>query len=450
MSEYGGKQRNQLSKAISSSESQDVQLQRFEDNRPQTNSQLNLINSIQKKVNKNLTTNNTIQLKKIDVVARGITHLVHLNEQGSLYQEDFMQNEVAETRPGDSIVIETAFPIFSRRGPNQEQNFSRDKNAESSHLWINAITHNDEYLPSYTFIRKGTFDKRRVPKTVYNLASGTVPETLMHEYAEQQQMFNLDSGHMAVADAVFANMDEEGVIEGIVNLLMEHNPNGQFGLTKAYKTTDARREALETQMKNPKTLMTNLKLLLHHNYPGYNGVQQFLMQMPPIIIKAFRKKSKGIELGDLSIGDRAHGKVDIVHMVNAYGFDPINDIVQVQHLATMLKPGGRLVITAETTGPTVKPFFKGYEGDMSPDTLFEHVSRVLETYNLGNYFTLGSLVYPHGIPLALGLRSDVMPRNAFTASMISTRHTMPSVDTTRMPDVSTLQITFIRNEQEYK
>lgn len=51
MAEYGGKQRNQLSKAISSSESQDVQLQRFADNRPQTNSQLNLIHSIQKKSN---------------------------------------------------------------------------------------------------------------------------------------------------------------------------------------------------------------------------------------------------------------------------------------------------------------------------------------------------------------------------------------------------------------
>lgn len=51
MAEYGGKQRGQLSKAISRSESKDAQLQRFVNNRPQTDSQMNLIHSIQKKPN---------------------------------------------------------------------------------------------------------------------------------------------------------------------------------------------------------------------------------------------------------------------------------------------------------------------------------------------------------------------------------------------------------------
>lgn len=51
MAEYGGKQRNQLSKVTSSSESKDVQLKRFIDNRPQAVSQMNLIRSIQKKPN---------------------------------------------------------------------------------------------------------------------------------------------------------------------------------------------------------------------------------------------------------------------------------------------------------------------------------------------------------------------------------------------------------------
>lgn len=51
MAEYGGKQRSQLSKVISRSESKDIQLQRFVDNRVQVNSQMNLIRSIQKKPN---------------------------------------------------------------------------------------------------------------------------------------------------------------------------------------------------------------------------------------------------------------------------------------------------------------------------------------------------------------------------------------------------------------
>lgn len=51
MAEYGGKQRKQLSKVIGNSESKDVQLKRFIDNRPQAASQMNLIRSIQKKPN---------------------------------------------------------------------------------------------------------------------------------------------------------------------------------------------------------------------------------------------------------------------------------------------------------------------------------------------------------------------------------------------------------------
>lgn len=51
MAEYGGKQRKQLSKVIGDSESKDVQLKRFIDNRPQAISQMNLIRSIQKKPN---------------------------------------------------------------------------------------------------------------------------------------------------------------------------------------------------------------------------------------------------------------------------------------------------------------------------------------------------------------------------------------------------------------
>lgn len=51
MAEYGGKQRNQLGKVVRHSESKGGQLQRFVDNRPQRESQMNLIRSIQKKPN---------------------------------------------------------------------------------------------------------------------------------------------------------------------------------------------------------------------------------------------------------------------------------------------------------------------------------------------------------------------------------------------------------------
>jgi hypothetical protein len=405
---------------------------------------------VQKKNNKSMMTSDAVQLRKIDVVARGITHLVRLNEQGSLYQEDFMKNEVSETRAGDSVVIETDIRVRSRRGPNQEQDPSRDKHADSNHVWTNAITHNDEVLPSHTFIRDGTFDVRRTPKTVFNLASGTVPETLMHTNVEQQLVVNLDSGHMAVADVVFTN-SSNAVIQLIAALLVEKNPKGQFGTTKALETTEARQEVLEQQMRDkPATLMTNLKLLLHEIYPGRGGVLSFLEVMPPNIREAVAKNLSTLKSfipGDLSTGAdqaRTYGAVDVVHMVNAYGFDPINESVHVQHLATMLKRGGRLVITAEKSGPTVSPLLPEHPETMSPSVLAGHVSRILGATDLGQFFVLGPLVYPHGMPLGAGPRSHVMPRNALTASMGSSRHTMPSANTTDMRDDFTVQITFIR------
>lgn len=405
---------------------------------------------VQKKTNKSMMTSDAVQLRKIDVVARGITHLVRLNEQGSLYQEDFMKNEVSETRAGDSVVIETDIRVRSRRGPNQEQDPSRDKNADSNHVWTNAITHNDEVLPSHTFIRDGTFDERRAPKTVFNLASGTVPETLMHTDVEQQLVVNLDSGHMAVADAVFAN-SSPAVIQRIAALLVEKNPKGQFGTTKALKTTEARQAVLEQQMSDkPATLMTNLKLLLHEIYPGHGGVLNFLKAMPPNIKETVDKSLstlKSFRLGDLSTGAdlaKTYGAVDVVHMVNAFGFNPINDREQVEHLATMLKRGGRLVITAEKSGPTVSPLLPEHPETMSPSVLAGHVSHILGGTDLGQFFVLGPLVYPHGMPLGAGPRSHVMPRNALTASMGSSRHTMPSANTTDMRDDFTVQITFIR------
>lgn len=51
MAEYGGKLRKQFGKVVGDSESKDVQLKRFIDNRPQAISQMNLIRSIQKKPN---------------------------------------------------------------------------------------------------------------------------------------------------------------------------------------------------------------------------------------------------------------------------------------------------------------------------------------------------------------------------------------------------------------
>ncbi|MNP94621.1 hypothetical protein D3C85_71620 [compost metagenome] len=100
---------------------------------------------------------NVKQLKKENIIANGITHLVKLNEEGSLYQENFTENEVAETRAGETLTIETANRLRSRRGPNQELNPLRDAKGESNQIWVNALTYNKQDLPPHSYIREGTY-----------------------------------------------------------------------------------------------------------------------------------------------------------------------------------------------------------------------------------------------------------------------------------------------------
>ena len=407
----------------------------------------------QKAANNVSGTHDASQLRKIDVLTKGITHLVQINNAGSLYQADFEQNEVAETDQGDSIVIETDYSIRSRRGPNQEKADFRSE-PESNHVWINAITHNDEVLPVNSFIRDGTFVERKRPKSVFNLASGTVPNTLMHPNADEQEVLNIDSGHMAVADAAFAYRKDNVVVDKIAHLLVLHNPKNQFSLGKGknLQTENDKIDLLKKQMiEKDSTFNSNLKLLLHDCYRGKDGALSFLKEMPKNVQQYALKNLNNLtdfRHGDLESGSgiaKEEGQADVVHMVNAFGFDPIEDEQQVVHLANMLRPGGRLVITAEATGPTVKPLWKGSNLPNSSGELFALISTNLRETEIGKYFYLGPLIYPHGMPVNYGARSAVMPSNSFTRSMETTRHTMPSEKTTEMVDSTTVQITFVRN-----
>ena len=392
-------------------------------------------------------TSEVMQLKRVDVQALDVTHLVQLNENGSLYQQDYLANEVAETRPGDSVVIEDTDTLLSRRGPNQEQDPTRDADDKRTNLWTNAIAHNDLPLPANTYIRNGTFAARDgAPKVVANLASGTVDQTLMHPYADGQQVVNIDSGHMAVADAVCALVNPE-VIRAVSDLAITHIPT-KIQFPKAHADSKARLIWLSEKMTNKKTFASNLKTLLHTAFPGAQGVLSFLQHMPTAVKEAVEKQLstlKDFEHGDLATAAQAHRQgFDVVHMVNAFGFDPIDDQAQVLHLATMLKAGGRLVITAEQTGPTVFPLFGDFKGGRSEETLLAHVQANFAKHPLSAYFEIGALVYLGKGAVNYGDRSQVMPKNQFTAPL-NTRHTMPSDGGTDMKDAPTVQVTFVRN-----
>lgn len=99
-----------------------------------------------------------VQLAPKQVQTTGITHLVRLNDEGSLYQENFIENEVAETRPGDQILIETDDQLRSRRGGNQESDPQRDKTGPSSYVWVRASKFNKVQLPPKSYIRQDMFE----------------------------------------------------------------------------------------------------------------------------------------------------------------------------------------------------------------------------------------------------------------------------------------------------
>lgn len=64
-------------------------------------------------------------------VVTGISHLVVL-QNGSLYNESFLENEYKEVTEEDLVEIETDEPLRSRRGPNQEEFAIQDNTFEAT------------------------------------------------------------------------------------------------------------------------------------------------------------------------------------------------------------------------------------------------------------------------------------------------------------------------------
>ncbi len=87
----------------------------------------------------------------------GLTHLVRLHE-GSLYQRDFLVNEVMEVSGHDAIVIESDLGYLSRRGPNQEvrENNQDDELGEQKHSWVKVLSVNGATAGQEVYVREAT------------------------------------------------------------------------------------------------------------------------------------------------------------------------------------------------------------------------------------------------------------------------------------------------------
>jgi len=87
----------------------------------------------------------------------GVTHLVTLNENGSLYNGDkYEDNEYSEVTDGTVLQVEDAGAIFSRRGPNQEEFSGEDEDGPQHYQWFPVLKLNGSPVPENVYVREDT------------------------------------------------------------------------------------------------------------------------------------------------------------------------------------------------------------------------------------------------------------------------------------------------------
>lgn len=87
----------------------------------------------------------------------GVTHLVTLNENGSLYNGDkYDDNEYCEVTDGDVLQIEDAGGLFSRRGPNQEEFSGEDEEGPQHYQWFPVLKLNGSPVGENVYVREDT------------------------------------------------------------------------------------------------------------------------------------------------------------------------------------------------------------------------------------------------------------------------------------------------------
>jgi hypothetical protein len=98
-----------------------------------------------------------IQLMPEYMQVTGITHLVSLKKDGSLYNgSKYEENEYCEVSEGDIVQIENAEFLFSRRGPNQESFHEEDSNGQKKYQWFRGLKLNGVPVPEDIYVREDT------------------------------------------------------------------------------------------------------------------------------------------------------------------------------------------------------------------------------------------------------------------------------------------------------
>lgn len=287
----------------------------------------------------------------------------------------------------------------------------------------------------------GTVVPRR--RRVVNLASGTDMATLMRAIRERTvvtDVINFDTGHMAIADVLIANAPDS-----LLPFLIEIREMVTGGNLND-RLQSCIRKAPTAQMGFDNFLQLHLQQVMQGlllRYPGSAGARRLYEQMrTPDKYRVVEKlqnvamrSNDTFKLGDASRLALEPGTLDEIHIVNAYGFDPLNDNAVCQALAAALAPGGLLIITAEATGPSVAPAL----GEMSKGDV--RGSNWGKNGFPGQIPMLTILTYFDYLPgqSTIGERATVFGGHPLTREL-STRHTVGNTD--MMSHLPTIRLVF--------
>ncbi|WP_158628766.1 eCIS core domain-containing protein [Dyella choica] len=85
----------------------------------------------------------------------GLTHLVEMTEEGSIYDDvDWRRNEREEVSSGDLLMVDLDDAWYSRRGMHQEDNWEQDRTGEQKHLWLSVLELNHQQLDGERYVRE--------------------------------------------------------------------------------------------------------------------------------------------------------------------------------------------------------------------------------------------------------------------------------------------------------
>lgn len=118
-----------------------------------------------------------VQLAKKEYKVFGITHIVQMNEKGSLMDG----KTICRVNSSDKVWINDSVQLQSRRGPNREVYEPMDRRGKPLYKWYSVEKLNGEALPPDCFIREDTLvaEDREIERSVEKrtrISSGQVPE----------------------------------------------------------------------------------------------------------------------------------------------------------------------------------------------------------------------------------------------------------------------------------